>query len=147
MPIGPVEFLVVGFPENRFTGEIAPALRDLVESKTIRIIDLAFVSKDPNGDVLALEVDDLESEVGKAFAALSAGNGGILNEANIREVGDDLEPNSSAAVLVWEDLWATRFAEALRGAGGVLIARELIPHEAVQIAVEWAAAQKAEVTA
>ncbi len=147
MAIGPVEFLVVGFPENRFTGEIAPALRALVDAKTIRIIDLAFVAKDAQGSIIALELDDLESEVGKAFAALGGGNGGLLNEDNILEVGDALEPDSSAAVLVWEDLWATRFAEALRGAGGVLIARELIPHEAVEAAVAWAEEQRATISA
>ena len=92
MAIGPVEFLVVGFPENRFTGEIAPALRALVDAKTIRIIDLAFVAKDAQGSIIALELDDLESEVGKAFAALGGGNGGLLNEDNILEVGDALEP-------------------------------------------------------
>ena len=60
MAIGPVEYIVLGFPGNNFTGEIAPALAKLIESKTIRVLDLLFVGKDAVGDVLAIEFDELE---------------------------------------------------------------------------------------
>ncbi len=46
MQLGPVEYVVIAFPGSQFTGEIAPALADLIDAGTIRVIDLAFVSKD-----------------------------------------------------------------------------------------------------
>ena len=71
MGIGPVEYMVVAFPGNQFKGEILPAIAEQVEKGTIRIIDLAFVSKDADGDVTALEVSDLDSEIGQALHAPS----------------------------------------------------------------------------
>lgn len=138
MAIGPVEYMVVAFPGNRFKGEIGPALADLVESKTIRVLDLAFVSKDADGNVLALEYEDLDSDAGVAFNTIEEAVGELINEADLIEVGENLDPNTSAAVLVWEDLWATRFADAVRSAGGVLIDIQRIPHEVVKTALDYA---------
>jgi uncharacterized membrane protein len=139
MGIGPVEYMVVAFPENRFTGDIAPALADLVEAGTIRIIDLAFVGKDTDGSVTAFELGDLESEVGAAFSKIVSESGGFLNDEDVEAVAEELEPNSSAALLVWEDVWATKVADAIRAAGGELWDLERVPHEVVQAAVDWSA--------
>ena len=135
----PVEYLVVAFPGNRFKGEIAPALHDLVESGTIRIIDLAFVAKDANGDVAAFEVSDLDPDVQDALAKMGAEESGLFNEEDLTAAAEELEPNSSAALLVWEDLWAGRLADAIRDAGGELLDLGRIPHEIVMAAREWAA--------
>jgi hypothetical protein len=132
--------MVVGFPGNKFKGEIAPALSELVESGTIRIIDLTFVLKDENGDVAAFEVNDLDPEIADALRSVGAERGNLLNEDDVHDVGEALEPNQSAALLVWEDLWAGRFVQALRDADGVLIALDRIPHEVVMAAREFAAA-------
>lgn len=134
MPIGPVEYVVIGFPENRFTGAIVPALTDLVESGTIHIIDLVFVSKDVDGNVTSFEFDALEELA--PYAGLDGEAGGLLNDEDIELAADALEPNSSAALLVWEDAWAAPLAAALRDAGGVLLAGERIPHEIVQAALD-----------
>ena len=143
MAIGPVEIMVIGFPGNQFKGEIAPELRALVESGTIRIIDLALVMKDEDGNVAGAELEDAGGEVFQAFQALTSERGGFLNEEDLIDIGQTLEPNSSAGILVWEDLWATGFAEAVRRAGGVLIDRSTVPHEVVQAAVDWAAENSA----
>ncbi len=137
--IGPVEYIAVAFPGNKFTGNITPALQELVDSGTIRIIDLAFVSKDADGNVLAMELEELDSNAGKAFQALQHELGDLINEADLKQIGAGLEPNSSAAILVWEDAWATKFANAMRDAGGVLIDRQTVPHEVVQAAYDFAA--------
>ena len=85
MTIGPVEYMIVAFPGNKFTGEIVPALAELVESGTVRIIDLAFVIKDGDGNVAAMEANDLDSEVGAAFAELAGeGPGRLLNEEDLQ---------------------------------------------------------------
>jgi uncharacterized membrane protein len=135
--IGPVEYMAVAFPGNKFTGKVAPALKELVDSGTIRVIDLAFVGKDEKGNVVAMELEELDSEVGQAFATLQYEIGDLVNEADLKEIGAALEPNSSAAILVWEDVWAAKFANALRGAGGILIDRQLIPHEIIKAALEF----------
>jgi hypothetical protein len=138
--IGPVEYLIVAFPGNQFRGEIAPALADLVEAGTIRIIDVAFVGKDENGEVAAFELNDLDPEVRAGLENMGAQSGGLFNEEDMMAAGEELEPNSSAALLVWEDVWATRVAQAIRDAGGVIFDHDRIPHEVVQEAREWALA-------
>jgi uncharacterized membrane protein len=138
MTVGPVEYMVVAFPGNRFTGEIVPAIKEQVDAGVIRVIDLAFVIKDEDGNVAGLEVGQLDSEVGAAFAALGGGDGGLLNEEDLAAAAEELEPNSSAALLVWEDVWATKIADAIRNAGGVLYDLERLPHEVVQAALDYA---------
>ena len=106
MGIGPVEYMVVAFPGNQFKGEIAPALGDLVDNGTIRVLDLAFIMKDAEGNVVGAELEDAGSEVINAFEALTFERGGLISDNDIIEIGEALEPESSAAILVWEDLWA-----------------------------------------
>lgn len=144
MGIGPVEYMVVAFPGNKFKGEIAPALRDLVESGTIRIVDLAFVHKDDAGDVVAVELEDEGSEVFNAFQTLAAERGGLINDDDLMDIGGALDPNSSAAVLVWEDLWAARFADAIADAGGVMVDIQRVPRDIVQAAIDFAAGEAVE---
>src|SRR3972149_3297963 len=97
--------MTVAFPGDRFRGEIAPPLAELMDRQTIRLIDLAFVIKDEDGNVAALEVGDLDSEVGAAFAELAGqGPGGLLNQEDLEAAAEELDPNSSAALLVWGGL-------------------------------------------
>jgi Family of unknown function (DUF6325) len=138
--IGPVEYLIVAFPGNRFRGEIAPALADLVEAGTIRIVDIAFASKDENGDVAAFELSDLDPEVREGLENLGAISGGLFNEDDLMAAAEVLDPNSSAALLVWENVWAKPVADAIREAGGELYDYDRIPHEVVVAAREWAQA-------
>lgn len=140
MEIGPVEYMVVGFPGNKFSGEIAPALAELVDSGTIRIIDLTFVSRGEDGEVVGFELNDLDPALQDSLRSAGAEPGNLLSDDDIREVGESLEPNSSAAVLAWEDLWAARLAQALRDADGVLLDLQRVPHEVVMAAREFAAA-------
>lgn len=137
MAMGPVEYMVVAFPGNQFKGEIAPALKDLVDSGTIRILDLAFVHKDENGDITALELEDEGSELMSALSWIFEERDGLVNESDLEDIGEALDPNSSAAVLVWEDLWAARFADAVVNAGGVMVEIQRIPRDAVQAAIDF----------
>jgi len=138
MSIGPVEYLIVAFPGNQFKGEIIPALADLVDAGTIRIIDLAFVMKDADGAVVTAELGDLDSEIFKAFDALSPETMGLLNEEDLAAAGEELDPNSSAALLVWEDTWATALRDAIVNAGGEVLDLERVPYQVVNAAVEFA---------
>ena len=125
--IGPVD-AVIAFPGNQFKGEIAPALADLVEAGTIRLIDTAFVGKDENGDVFSLELDELDPRVQAGLSALNIEVQGLLNDEEILAIGQELELNSSAALLVWENVWARKVAQTMRDAGGVLVAFDRVPH-------------------
>jgi uncharacterized membrane protein len=135
--IGPVDYAIIAFPGSQFKGEIAPALGDLIDAGTIRLIDAAFVSKDENGDVLAFELSELAPDVQQALDRLKIEVEGLFNDAELLSIAADLEPNTSAAVLVWENVWARKIATAVRGAGGVLLAEERVPQEVVQAAREF----------
>lgn len=147
MSIGPVEYMVVAFPGNQFKGEIAPALEDLVKSGTIRVLDLAIAVKDGEGNVVGMEIEQTGSKVFEALDGLAADRGGLVTADDLQRVGEALEPNSSAALIVWEDLWASRFADAVRGAGGVLVDIQRIPREVVEAAIAWNEENKAEIEA
>ena len=134
MSIGPVEYLILGFPDNKFTGQIVPELAKLIDSGLVRIIDLTFISKDAAGDVEVVEYDAVEELA--AFAGLDAEVGGILTDEDITYAALSLEPNSSAALLVWEDTWAAPFAAAVRDANGVIIEGARIPREIIEQAVD-----------
>lgn len=137
MAYGPVEYMVLAFPGNQFRGEIAPELSALVESGTINLLDLAFIHKDVAGEVTILEVEQEPDEVFQAFESLTAGEGGIISDDDMREIGANLDPDSSALIVVWEDLWAARFANAVLNAGGVVVSMDRIPAAVVEAAVAW----------
>ena len=133
MAVGPVEYLVVGFPGNKFNGEILPELASLVASGTVRILDLVFIGKDSDGAVLAFEIDEMDELV--ESAGLDGEFGGLISPTDIEHAARALEPNSSAALLIWEDLWAIPFATALRDSNGVLLEGGRIPHEIIEPAL------------
>jgi uncharacterized protein DUF6325 len=133
MSIGPVEYIILGFPGNKFSGQIVPELAKLIDSGLIRIIDLTFISKDAAGGVQVVEYDAVEELA--AFAGLDAEVGGILSDEDITYAAAGLEPNSSAALLVWEDTWAGPFAAAVRNANGVILEGARIPREIIDQAM------------
>ena len=96
-----------------------PALADLVEGGTIRLIDAAFVGKDENGEVFTLELTELAPDMQEALDELNIEVQGLFNDEELLATGQELEPNSSAALLVWENVWARKVAQAIRDAGGV----------------------------
>jgi hypothetical protein len=138
--IGPVEYLIVAFPGNEFRGEIAPALADLVEAGTIRIIDIAFASKGENGEVAAFELSELDPKVREGLENLGARSSGLFNEEDLMAAAEELDPNTSAALVAWENVWAKPVADAIRNAGGELYDYDRIPHEIAVAAREWAQA-------
>lgn len=136
--LGPVDYLVVEFDDENanFTGEMADELAKLVASGQIRILDLLLVHKDENGDIEGTEVH--EEAAGTLGELLSAETdiALLLAEEDIAKVGGELQPGSSAAVLVWENTWAGPFADAIRRAGGQLVANGRIPTQALLAAAD-----------
>ncbi len=139
--IGPVDYAIVAFPGNKFRGEIGPAIAELVENGTVRVIDIAFVAKDEDGNAVAMELMELDPDVQQALDSIGVEVSGLLNDDDLMDAADGLEPNSSAAMIVWENVWARKVAQAIRNAGGELVAFERLPHDVVQAAREWALEQ------
>ena len=135
MAVGPVDVYIIGFPGNKFSGRIAPAILELVENGTIRILDLLFVTKDADGTVTTIAAADLDED-GAAFLAIDTTQPGALGEEDAEEVSEDLPPNSSALLLAFENLWAVKVVDALRAADAVLIDSIRIPAEVVEAALE-----------
>ena len=136
--LGPVDYLVVRFPADKanFSGAMADELKKLMDSGTIRVLDLVMVTKDEDGAVEAAELRDHdETEVGE-LRALEADLSLILAMEDVERVGADLEPGGTAAVLVWENSWAGPLASAIRHAGGELIGNGRIPTQALIAAAE-----------
>jgi hypothetical protein len=140
MDVGPVDLLVVEFPGNQFNGEIAPALRDLITQGTVKVLDLLFVYKDADGQVGSLELAGLGADLQPAFADLDGQlGGGLLDAEDVDQVAAGLQPDSSAALIVWENTWAARFVGAMQRAGARVVDQARIPAEAVQATLEAAA--------
>jgi len=137
-PIGPVSCAVFGFPGSNFKGAIAPALADLVDKGTIRVLDLVFAMKDEQGDVAVVELQDLDAEQKAFWAGITDDPSGLLTEEDVDAIADALEPGDAAAMLIWEDVWAGPFAKAVRDADGELIMLERIPYDLVVAALESA---------
>jgi hypothetical protein len=133
--MGPVEYIVIAFPGNRFKGEIVPALAELVDNDIVRIIDVAFIKKDADGSTAMFEYDSLDDVLAYGFADVDGEAGGVLNDEDLELAAEALEPDSSAALLVWEHRWATRVAKAIRDAGGRIIAGERVPDDIVEQAL------------
>ncbi len=126
--LGPVEYIVIRFVGDQLTGDIVPALNALLDQDLIRMLDLAVVSKDRDGTVSILETQELSPEVAAAFVRLTGAVSGLLSEADLSELGETLDPGSTAAAFLFEHVWATRFAVAVRAARGELLLSERIPH-------------------
>ncbi|MGD9573108.1 MAG: DUF6325 family protein [Thermoleophilia bacterium] len=135
MATGPVDVVIIGFPGNKFTGKIAPALMDLVESGTIRVLDLLFVSKDADGTTTVIDLQDLDPETGPAFLEVSVNAPGALGPEDAEEVADDLPADSSALLIAFENAWAARFVEACQEADAVVIDQIRIPADVADAAL------------
>lgn len=132
--IGPVDIAVVVFQGNQFNGEIAPALAALHEDGTVRILDLTFVSKDLQGQTTFVEVED--ADVAAQYEHVKGQTFELLSEEDLDQIAGDLDPNSSALVVVWENTWAAPLSAAIRESNGQLAALVRIPRENVLRAFE-----------
>jgi hypothetical protein len=134
--LGPVDFVIVEFPagEANFTGEMAAELMALVEAGIIRVIDLLVLVKAPDGTVDAMELADL-GDLG-VLQTLEAELAEMIAEEDVENLAAAMDPGSTAGVIIYENLWAARFASAARRSGGQLIANGRIPIQAIIAAIE-----------
>ena len=131
MSIGPVDLLVVKFPGNQFKGEIAPALKQLVEDGIIRVVDILFANKDETGKVEMIEINDLDDDDFSRFDPVVEDLTGILTPDDARQLSSGLENDSAGAIMLFENTWATRFRDAMVNANGQLVLDERIPRAVI----------------
>lgn len=127
MEIGPVELVVLSFPGSTVDPAATAALRDLVASGHVTLLDLVLVSKDAEGSVVETEVS--EGLGGTGLEGLSVAAAELVSDEDLDIVRTTLEPDSSAVVVVYEQTWARRFASSVRAAGGEVELHVQIPHE------------------
>ena len=119
--MGPVDYLIVRFVGNKFSGKIVPELADLEKRGIIRIIDLVMVIKDSNGKLFVTEAKDLQGDAGRAFQQIAKNTQEWFYQGDIETIASTLPNNSSAALLLYENVWAIKFKEALRDAEAEVI--------------------------
>ncbi|WP_198035263.1 DUF6325 family protein [Streptacidiphilus rugosus] len=136
MESGPIDYLVVEFPGNRMTGEGLPLLIDLVDRGIIRILDFAFVRKDTDGTVTAMELADFDGDGTLDLAVFEGVSSGLLDEGDLGDAASVLEPGNSAGILIYENTWAGPFAAALRRGGAQVVASGRVPMDDLMRSLE-----------
>ena len=133
MSIGPVEYIAIAFPGNKFSGEIVPAIKELQDTGTIRVLDLVIISKDAEGNVAAIEMSEASPE---QQATLGGPRRREHRTCSARRTSRTSARRSTRtappALMIWENIWAARFAKSLRDADGILIANGRIPAALVE---------------
>ena len=138
--MGPVDYVIIEFPDGQPKGKAAPLLVDLVDRGVIRILDLMFVRKDEDGTVTGLEIGDFDADGQADYMVFQGASSGLLGDEDRDEAANALEPGTAAAVLVYENRWAAPFAKAVRESGGQLVAFGRIPVQAILASLEAAEA-------
>jgi hypothetical protein len=133
--MGPIDYNVLEWPSGEPTGEAFPLIIDLVDRGIIRILDVAFMAKDENGETASVDLGALNGD-GSALAEFEGASSGLLDQADLDEAATVLEPGTLAAVMVWENRWAAPVAAALRRSGGQLAASGRIPVQAILAALD-----------
>jgi len=132
MTLGPLEYVMVAFEGNRFSGQIITALRDAQEKGIIRVIDMLVIKKDEQGNLTALELSDLSEEEARPFGFLAGGLMSIFEPDDVEATAEKIPNNSAAGLLLIEDTWAIPLKEAIFSAGAVARDGGLLPLEVVQ---------------
>ena len=135
MTLGPIDFIALEFPGNRFRGEILPDLLELVDKEIIRIIDLVIIMKDQEGQVTVRELRELDPAHVELFSPLKAEVSEMITVIDINLIAEKLADNSTAGLMLIENLWAKKTQQAMLDANGRLVMFERIPHDVVEEAL------------
>jgi hypothetical protein len=127
--LGPIGYLIVEYPGNKMTGNAFRELLDLVDRGLVRVLDLRFVMRADDGSLAVMELSDIDADGQFDFGLFAGVSSGLLDESDLKEAANALEPNSAAAVMVYENRWAARFVGALREAGANLVSAGYIPQD------------------
>jgi uncharacterized membrane protein len=141
--MGPVDYLVIEFPQFKLTGEGLQELVNLVDRGIIRVLDLVFVHKHDDGNVTVAAIADMDGDGELDLAVFEGAASGLLDDSDIKEAAEALEPGSAGGILVYENVWAAPFARTLRRNGAQLVAGGRIPVQAILATVDAVEAARA----
>ena len=142
MTYGPIDFIALEFETDQLKGEVIPVLLELVENKIIRLVDLVVVLKDEDGQYQALEMQELAPDLVDILDPLEVEVTGMVQVEDIEMIAAELENNTTAAILLIENLWAIKFGDAVTRASGRLIMHDRIPYEVVNETLEIFASEE-----
>jgi hypothetical protein len=129
--LGPISYVIVEFPGAKMTGEGLAELVRLVDQGVVRILDLQFVLARADGSIEAVELDALDLDGSFDLTVFEGASSGLLDESDIADAHSAIEPGAAAAILIFENTWATPFVQALRRSDAQLVAAGYIPHDAL----------------
>lgn len=135
----PIDIIVIGFEGNHFNGAIAPEIKRLTETQTVRLVDIVFVSKDADGVVTSITGAELGGDDSTELADVNLVQPGALGINDVSEVGDDLDEQSSALIIAFENTWAGAFIAAVRESQGEVLRFTRIPSDLAQITLDQSA--------
>jgi hypothetical protein len=133
--MGPIDYVVLEWPQDVTPTGVTDHIVDLVDRGVVRVLDIAFISKDEAGNIIALDISEHDT-----FGPFEGASSGILADEDLEDAGEALEPGTAAAVLVWENRWAAPLATALRKSGAQLVASGRLPVQAILASLEAAEA-------
>lgn len=132
----PLDYAVIGFPGNQFSGEIAPELRRLVEQGLIRIVDLVFITRDPEGNVATIELNDLPEDLYRHFIPFGEHLAPLFTTEDVEAAAQSVPADCSALFVLWQNVWTENFRRAVKNSNGLLLVHERIPAEVLEEVVE-----------
>jgi len=136
MTYGPIDFIVLEFKTDQLTGESLSELIELVQTEIIRVVDLVIILKDQDGEYQVLEVEELDPETLAIFDPLKMEISGMIQMEDIELVAEAMEKNTTAALLLYENLWAIKFGEAVSRSSGRMLMFDRIPFEVINETLE-----------
>jgi hypothetical protein len=136
MSYGPIDFIALEFKTDQLTGESLPALLELVQKQIVRVIDLVIIRKDQEGHYQVLEIEELAPDILAIFDPLEIEISGIIQVEDIELIAEQMEDNTTAALLLFENLWAIKFGEAVTRSSGRMVMFDRIPFEVVNETLE-----------
>ena len=135
MTYGPIDFLALDFKTDQLKGEILPELLELVKNKIVRVIDLVIIQKYEDGHYEAVEMQQLTPDLLTLLDPLEIETSGFIQVEDIANVAEAMGNGTNAAILLFENLWAVKFKDAVLRANGRLLGQERIPHEVLEEAM------------
>ena len=138
----PLEYALVEFKGNKFSGKIVPELVDLADRGIVRYVDIVFIQKDKDGTTHTIELNDLDRDLYEMFVPMGKHVSSLFTNDDLEIAAGKLRKNSSAALFLWENLWIDGLRKALLDAGGKLAERGQIPAEVVKQFKQELAAEK-----
>jgi uncharacterized membrane protein len=129
---GPVELIIFQFPGSEFTSDVAHEINALIDSGLVRIIDMVFVMKDADGSALVIALDAMGEAIASLVDPAAMDDSDLLSERDAHALAPYLEPNTSAAMILFENVWATKVAEAVRQANGKVVLNKRIPRAVIE---------------